>query len=260
MTDPTRPTHILSDQPGRELFLKLWYPAKPSVEASASEREHLLWDELRGRPDVPLPLRWMLAILKCFRTYARLSAPYAHELHSPRLVIYNHGLISFASENTSLAEALASHGFVVLAIEHLEQFAEWQSLNRQKPADKRKRSTATAARLKRATPAERAQIGPEYYRSADNANRVVEARAEDVTFVLHHIDSILERIPGFGETKPDFGQLAVVGLSLGGAVATEFAAHKGPVAAVVNLDGGFFRQPAGRANHGALPNDVQQRK
>jgi dienelactone hydrolase len=239
MTDPSRPAHVLSDRPGRQLFLKLWYPATASVEATASERERL-WDELRARPGVPLPLRWMLAILRRVRTYARPSALYAHDVHSPRLVIYNHGLISFASENTSLAEALASYGCVVVAIEHLEQFPEWQSLNRQKPADRPKQGSAIAARLKMATPAERAQIGPEYYRSADNANRVVQARVEDVTFVLQHIDSILERIPGFGGTNPDFGELALVGLSLGGAVATEFAAQRGSVTAVVNLDGGFF--------------------
>jgi Platelet-activating factor acetylhydrolase, isoform II len=55
-------------------------------------------------------------------------------------VIYNHALISFASENRSLAEGLASDGFIVLGVEHVEQLAEWQLLNRQKPepAGKRK--------------------------------------------------------------------------------------------------------------------------
>ncbi len=72
------------------------------------------------------------------------------------LTVYNHGLISFASENTSLAEALASHGFVILSIEHVEQLAELQSLNRQQPADKRRQEAATIARLKKATPEERA--------------------------------------------------------------------------------------------------------
>jgi hypothetical protein len=31
------------------------------------------------------------------------------------LAIYNHGLISFTAENTSLMEELASHGYTVLA-------------------------------------------------------------------------------------------------------------------------------------------------
>jgi len=244
MADATRPAHILSDWPDRELFFKLWYPANASMEATASDRERL-WDQLRGRPDVPLPVRWMLATLKGVRSYTRPSAPYAHDVHSPRLVIYNHGLISFASENTSLAEALASHGFVVLGIEHVEQFSEWQLLNRQKPAEKR--NAATAARLKTATPIERAQIALDYYRSAKNANQVVEARAADVTFALQHIDSIVERIPGFGETKPNTDEVAVVGLSLGGAVATEFAANNNRAAAIVNLDGGFFGSQQGRS-------------
>jgi hypothetical protein len=106
MTDSTRPTHILSDRPGRELFLKLWYPANASVEATAGVREHL-WDELRGRPDVPLPLRWMPAILKRFRTYARPSAPYAHDIHCPRLVIYNASR-SFQYSRTANFRAMAT--------------------------------------------------------------------------------------------------------------------------------------------------------
>jgi dienelactone hydrolase len=239
LTDTGRPVHILSNRPGRELFLKLWYPANASVEASAGDREHI-WEQLRGRPDLPLLFRWMLATLKRVRTCTWPSAPYARKVHAPRLVIYNHGLISFASENTSLTEALASHGFVVLGIEHVEQLAEWQLLNHQQPADKRKRDAATPAQLKKATPEERARRAPGYYKSAENTNRVVSARTADVTFALRHIDGILERIPGFGETKPDTDHLAVVGFSLGGAVATEFAANDGRAAAIVNLDGGFF--------------------
>jgi dienelactone hydrolase len=233
---------MLSDRPGRELFLKLWYPASACAEATAGERERI-WEQLRGRSDVPLPMRWMLASLRRVRSYARPSAPYARDVRSPRLVIYNHGLISFASENTSLAEALASHGFVVLGIEHVEQLAEWQLLNRERRADKQKRDAATPARLKKAEPAERAQRAPEYYKSAKNANRIVEARTADVTFALRHIDGIVERIPGFGETKLDTDQIATIGLSLGGAVATKFAANDIRAVAIVNLDGGFFGSP-----------------
>ena len=239
LMDTGRPVHILSDRPGRELFLKLWYPANANMEKTADDRERI-WEQLRGRPDLPLPLRWMLSALKRVRTNTRSSAPYARDVHAPRLMIYSHGLISFASENTSLAEALASHGFVVLGVEHVEQLAEWRLLNRQQPADKRKHDAATVARLKKATPEERAQRALDYYKSADNTNRIVAARTEDVTFALRHIDGIVERIPGFGETKPDIDHIAMVGFSLGGAVATEFAANDGRAAAIVNLDGGFF--------------------
>jgi dienelactone hydrolase len=230
--------HILSDRPGRELFLKLWYPADASMEKPGDQER--VWEELRGRPDLPLPLRWMLSALKRVRTHTRPYAPYARDVQAPRLMIYSHGLISFASENTSLAEELASHGFVVLGIVHIEQLAEWRLLNLQQPADKRKQDAAAAARLKKATPEERAQRAPDYYKSADNTNRIVAARTADITFALRQIDGIVERIPGFGETKPGLDHIAMAGLSLGGAVATEFAANDGRAAAVVNLDGGFF--------------------
>jgi len=137
-TDASRPAHILSDRSGRELFLKLWYPADANGEERADDRERI-WEQLRGRrSDLPLPLGWMLAALKRDRTYTRPSAPFAIDVHAPRLTVYNHGLISFASENTSLVEVLASHGFVILGGEHAEQLAELQSLNSLQPADKRK--------------------------------------------------------------------------------------------------------------------------
>lgn len=239
ITDTSRSVHILSDQPGRGLFLKLWYPANFGAEATARDHEHL-WEELQGRPDLPLPFRGIMFILKRVGTWTRPSAPYARDVYAPRLVIYNHGLISFASENTSLAEALASHGLLVLGIEHVEQLAEWRLLTREQSTDRRKRAHATAARLKKATPIERAEMAPDYYKSAETTNRIVTARAADVTFALRHIDGVVERIPGFGETKPDTDHTAIIGFSLGGAVATEFAANDSRADAIVNLDGGFF--------------------
>jgi dienelactone hydrolase len=238
LTDTSRPAHVMSDQQGRELFLKVWYPSDAHVQETAGNRERL-WDQLRGRPDIPLPLRWMLATLKRVRTYSRPAALYARDVEAPRVMVYNHGLISFASENTSLAEKLASHGLVVLAMEHVEQLTEFRALNR-KPSDKRKQDAPNVARFKRASPEERAQRAPDYYKSAVNTNRIVAERSADVAFALRHIDDVVERIPGFGETKPDIDHIAMVGFSLGGAVATEFAANDGRVAAVVNLDGGFF--------------------
>ena len=244
LRDASRPAHILSDRPGRELFLKLWYPADAGGEETAGDRERI-WEQLRGRSDLPLPVRWTLAALKGIRTYTRPSAPFAHDVQAPRLTVYNHGLISFASENTSLAESLTSHGFVILGVEHVEQLAELQALNHQQPADKRKQDAAAAARLKKAAPEERAQKAPDYYRSAENTNRIVAARTADVTFALRHIDDVVKGIPGFGKTKLDTDHIAMVGFSLGGAIATEFAASDGRAAAIVNLDGGFFGSQQG---------------
>jgi dienelactone hydrolase len=239
LTDTSRPAHILSDRTGRELFLKLWYPSDANGEETVGDRE-CMWEQLSGRPDIPLPWRWMLAAPKRVRTCTRSLAPLACDVHTSRLTFYTHGLISFASENTSLAEALASHGCIVLAVEHVEQLPELQSLNRQQPADKRKRNAATAARLRKATPEERARMAPDYYKSAEITNQIVVARTADVSFALRHIDDIVERIPGFGKTKLDTDKIAIVGFSLGGAIATEFAASDGRTAAIVNLDGGFF--------------------
>ena len=47
------------------------------------------------------------------------DAPYAPPAGAPRILIYSHGLISFASENSMLMEHLASRGYVVIALQHV---------------------------------------------------------------------------------------------------------------------------------------------
>ncbi len=82
LTDTSRPTHILSDRSGRELFLKLWYPADAGRDETAGDREPIL-EQLHGRPDFPLPFRWMLAALKRIRTYTQPAAPFARDVCTP---------------------------------------------------------------------------------------------------------------------------------------------------------------------------------
>ena len=48
-------------------------------------------------------------------TNSHAEAAYEATAGAPRVLIYCHGLISFASENTMLMEHLASHGFVVIS-------------------------------------------------------------------------------------------------------------------------------------------------
>ena len=109
---------------GRRLLLKVWYPA-----ASATTRPELLWAELRRDTRTPLPMRLLLRCVRV-RTATVSRAAISLLVRASPLVIYNHGLISFAAENTSLMEELASHGYTVLAIQHADQLAERQRVDR----------------------------------------------------------------------------------------------------------------------------------
>src|SRR5690606_1175803 len=91
LVDDTRPSHLLGTERGRRLRLKLWYPA---ARAYGAERE-LIWSDLRKRQQIPGPMRLLLSLLRQ-RTASRPAAPFASDEASLRLIVYNHGLVSFA--------------------------------------------------------------------------------------------------------------------------------------------------------------------
>jgi dienelactone hydrolase len=128
------PDAVLVDgrvETGRRTMVRLWYPVdpKPSLRADAP------WTE---RADVVLPAMaasgglppFVLDHLTLVRTHAAWEAPLAATPATtdaraidalPRgwpVVTFDHGLGGFRSQNTFLAEELASHGAVVAALDH----------------------------------------------------------------------------------------------------------------------------------------------
>lgn len=234
VTDTSRPAYIGSDRVGRELFVKIWYPGVPS-----GQRPELLWEELRADANVPRAIRYVLKAART-RTSSHRNAPLDASAELSSVAVYNHGLISFASENTSLMEHLASNGHVALALRHVEQMAELQALNRRASATKRKADAEAARLLQTASPEERARLAVEYYRQSVNTNLIVCERARDTSFVLDGLGDALRRVPGGDEADLDFDAVHLVGFSLGGAVASETTARDGRVKSVTNLDGGLY--------------------
>lgn len=235
IVDPSRPTHIGSTTTGRRIIIKVWYPAL----RGCSIRSELLWPEVRASPQAPLPLRLLLKCLRV-RTCTQPRAPFTPDPISSTLVIYNHGLVSFPSENTSLCEDLASHGCVVLSVSHAEHYAELQALNRGQSSEKNERDAALMQRLNKASKAEKAGLAMELYQTSANTNRLVIERAYDTSYVLNRADEVLAQIPDRGPAVPKVSSASLVGFSVGGAVATETASSDTRVRAVVNLDGGMY--------------------
>lgn len=232
--DTERPAYIGSAEVGRELYAKIWYPGVP--EGQDAER---LWAELRADANVPRAIRYVLKAVRT-RTSSHPNAPLDASARLSSVVVYNHGLISFASENTSLMEHLASRGYVAVALRHVEQMAELQALSRNDSAAKRKADAEAARRLQSSAREERARLAVEYYRQSVNTNRIVSERARDTALVLDRLADALRRIPGGDEADLDLGAIHLVGFSVGGAVASETAARDPRVASATNLDGGFY--------------------
>ncbi len=232
----------MSREPGRRLFLKLWYPAQPAP-GTAPE---VWWDQLHAARRIPLVGR---ALLKLIQRRTATYAGAARAAMGPPLwpVVYNHGLVSFASENTSLMQDLASRGHIVIAIEHQDQLAEFRALSRQQPQRERRLARDLAARVKRADAKERAALASELYAASANTNRIVLERARDTLFALDHLSAILAVIPSWQASDADISSLHLIGYSVGGAVSTVVAEWDRRVVSVGNIDGGLYGSPSADA-------------
>lgn len=238
LTDNGRTSHLLSENNGRTMLIKVWYPAdEPTPTAVVRES---LWRDIHDDPAVPGLMKMLLRGTRKLVTHSYLQATFSTNIKHTDILIYNHGLISFAAENTFLMEHLASNGYIVIAIQHREQLNEFKALQGVLSAAERKHHTSLQKRIQQTVEEERAELSRQYYQAASNSNAIVSARALDTGFVIENISTILETIPGINNCELNTGAIGLVGLSLGGAVATEFAKADNRGSFVVNMDGGIY--------------------
>jgi predicted dienelactone hydrolase len=198
----------------RELMVSLWYPASsPGTQraryVTPVESELLL--EGSGITGVPPD------VLSRTRTNASTDAEPVGGRHRLPLVVLSPGFTWPRSSLSSLAEELASRGYVVAGIDHTyENHATTFPDGR----------VATCAACERTgTP--------------DFEREVVESRARDVSFVL---DELTAPQPDWaGAELIDPSRIAMAGMSLGGSSVGETMLTDPRVLAGVNLDGTMFK-------------------
>ncbi len=112
LVDPSRPDPWVPSQRVRELMIQLWYPAaavdgypRAPYMTPATARAY---EKIMSLPVLSWPV-----------TAAHLSAPVHQREGGWPVVLYSHSLGGERFETTSLVEDLASHGFVVVTIDHV---------------------------------------------------------------------------------------------------------------------------------------------
>ena len=228
----------------RRLSVRLWYPARVTGGAEEKAVAEALWSELREPAGAAGPLRPLTAYLNRVRTHSVPDAEAAPEAFPAPVVLYHHALVSFAAENTLLMEHLASHGYVMAGVRHLDQRAELAALNAEVDASAAAHVREIGQQLAGELPRpRRAELSGELYRTNAAIATVVARRTADSRHVLDHLAAVLDLIPGNPGGYPGAGrpvEVAAVGLSLGGAVSTELSKTDPRCVAVANLDGGLF--------------------
>ncbi|MFH8976070.1 alpha/beta hydrolase family protein [Streptomyces sp. NPDC017890] len=203
---------------GRELLVSVSYPARPAgggpPAAYMTEGEAQLLLENRGLDGV-VPA----ATIAGTRTHGRVSAPWAPGRFP--LVLLSPGFGMPRTTLTSLAEDLASRGYVVAAVDHA-----YESVGTEFPG----------GRMLPCVACEEVDPGPEQA-------AVVRGRATDLSFVIDELTD--RRTAGALSRVIDSRRIGIAGHSIGGAAAAATMAADRRVRAGVDLDGSFFVEDAG---------------
>ena len=236
----------------RELFIEVWYPASKSTPKNELPPVKTLWNELyHGKLD---RISFFMRYLKGVDTHSYLNLPIDLTNGPYPLIIYNHGLQMFTAQNTLLMEHLASHGYVVVSIAH-----PYESLRVNLPKagtvippflasrqnfQEAMRWVAEASQPINQTRATIEQIDNREERAEimlnaiaqSNVNDIVALWADDTRLVLDHLlaspDSEL-----FFSKAIDSRRIGIMGMSVGGATATEVCKTDRRCVVGINVDG-----------------------
>lgn len=239
--------HTQNPNDKRELLVEIWYPSmsNPSVLPRS------IWSGLySGKSDI---ISYLTGYLRNVKTHSFPNLQPANGTYP--LILFNHGLQMFTSQNTLLMEHLASHGYIVASIGHpyesirvdfgqdhvvLPEFVtSFKKFNEGMQWVEEASSPMTKAKeeIKFIEDREkRSKIVLDAIQKADGLNKMVSLWASDNEFVL---DKLLENskkklalIPNIDSKK-----IGVMGMSIGGAAAGEFSKIDIRIKAGINIDG-----------------------
>ena len=121
-----------------------------------------------------------------------------------------------------------------------EKLAEFRELQKTQRQDEKQEQARLQRKIRASSVSERPRLSTEYFRIASNTNRIVAGRCADVEYAVSSLDLIMHGIRGIDRSSAS-AQVGAIGLSLGGAVATEYAKRTGEKpTGVVNMDGGIY--------------------
>jgi predicted dienelactone hydrolase len=203
----------------RELIVWVWYPAEPSSGADGADYLPGLWGDLVGDA---------LALdLDRITVHAVEDAPVAADEPRYPVVLLSPGSGFIPAVYTALAEELASHGFIVVGVNHtynasLTVFADGRVV----PGAPEAQPQPTDIDAMRAA-----------------AAAMTEIHATDLAFVLDRLEGLDDETGPF-QGRLDLSRIGILGHSLGGAAAAELCRVDRRCDAGVNMDGLIWGEAA----------------
>jgi pimeloyl-ACP methyl ester carboxylesterase len=220
-TDPRRPEPRTGD-PGdhRQVGLVVWYPAEPGTGEPASYVPDL--EEIRAGLIESGELSSLeVSGLRWIRSHSLEGAAVDPSFKRYPLLVLSPGNATNVEFYASLAEDLASHGYVIVGLNHPYQVTAMSLAD------------GSIAVYDPGSDGESASVAAK-----------IDKRVEDVRFVL---DQLGEEVASgrFLDGRVDLSRIGVLGHSNGGVTAAEVCRSSLPVIACMNIDGQAASGPFG---------------
>lgn len=222
LVDQTRTDPWLASHPTREIMIQIWYPA-----GSTSGYPAAPWLSPGAVPHLEQALGIPAGLLAWPVTHARLGAPVDRARNGRPVVLYSPGAGGDRSMGTVLVEELASHGYVVVTIDHTHDAGEVEF-----PDGRVETAAFPAGEITDAV-----------------IEQALAVRQADTRFVLdqladlnagHNPDAEQRPLPKGLPGALDLSRTGMVGHSLGGATAAAAIHDDERIRAGVDLDGSLF--------------------
>lgn len=228
VVDASRSDPWVPAQPFRELMIQLWYPAAtvhgypraPWLSSAAAS----VYERSNGLP---------AGVLRWPTTHAHVGAAMDRRPGGRPVVLYSHGLGGERSETTALVEDLASHGYIVVTIDHVHDARVVELPDGRLPV----------SAIPELTPDNEVQL----------TAKAIDARVLDTRFVLDQLVTINRGENPDAERRPlprglrgalDLKHVGMMGHSDGGATTAAAMPADSRITAGINLDGTLWTPQA----------------
>lgn len=226
----------------RRLMVQIWYPA--AIKGDPPRALYALHRELYSRQldllsQEPKGAHWVYAgwldDVAAMRSNSVLAAPLAPAPRRFPVLLYNPGVGFAAFSATFQTEFLASHGYVVVGINHtgttgIERFPDGSSY---RPDTNEPELSAQEVQGLSLVQVFRKEV-------ARTTERLMPVHVRDISFVLDRLQSMDRERGNRFHGRLDLERVGSLGWSLGGALSLQASRDEPRVKAAVNFDGWLF--------------------
>jgi predicted dienelactone hydrolase len=206
----------------RELMVKVYYPALPDETKLFSNYFGNSPELIRSFAAFYTMPEFAFDHLNLVQTNSKENLQLSNQQQSYPVILFSHGAGTTMEVQTSQSEHLASHGYIVVTIDHTYASA----------------ATAFPDRIvshKEATTD---------FKTPEPAEIITQIMTDDSKFVIDMLEELNDgSIQSIFKRKLNLEQIGAIGHSVGGAVAYNLAINDRRVKAAINLDGVVYITP-----------------